>query len=90
MKRVFIPSMNELYQMQDMKVNLYKYLLVKAIELITVQGVNHPGNGILKNTYSYLKEEPCIASAICSMYPEELKHSLIATADIDLCLNLIK
>lgn len=90
MKSVFIPSTNELYQMQDMNVNLYKYLLAKVIEIITVEGVNRPGNGILKSTYSYLKEDPYIAAAICSMYPEELKHTLIATTDIHLCLKLIK
>ncbi len=90
MKKVFVPSMDELYEMQDMGANIYKYLLVKTIETLAVYGVNYPNKGMLKNAYKYLREDPYIASAICMMYPEELKYSEIASSDVNLCLKLLE
>ena len=90
MKKIFIPSMDELYQMQDMGANIYKYMLVKVIEKLVIDGINFPNKGILKSTYKYLKEDPYIASSICLMYPEEIKYSQIASMDINLCLNILK
>ena len=89
MKNVFMPSMDELYQMQDMGANVYKYLLVKAIETLAVDGINYPNKGMLKSAYKYLREDPYIAPAICMMYPEEIKYSEIASMDVNLCLKLL-
>ena len=77
MKKVYIPTMDELYQMQDMTngQSIYKYILIKAIESLVIDGVNYPNKGILKNAYKYLKENPDIAYAICRMYPSEIKYS---------------
>lgn len=91
MKRIYIPTMDELYLIQDMVNghNLYKYILVKAIESLTMEGINYPNKGILKSAYKYLRENPEIAYAICRMYPEEIKYSEIAQNDTRLCLDLI-
>lgn len=89
MKKVFMPSMDELYKMQDMGANIYKYLLVKAIETLVVDGINFPNKGMLKSAYKYLREDPYIAPAICMMYPEEIKYSEIASNDVGLCLGLL-
>ena len=92
MKKVYIPTMDELYQMQDMVTgyNLYKYILIKVIESLTMEGIIYPNKGMLKSTYKYLRENPEIAYAICRMYPEEIKYSESAQNDIRLCVDLIK
>ena len=91
MKQVYIPTMDELYLIQDKVTgyNLYKYLLVKAVESLIMEGINLPNKGILKNAYKYLRENPEIAYAICRLYPEEIKYSEYAQNDIDLCEELI-
>ena len=91
MKKVYMPTTDELYLMQDMVTgyNLYKYILVKAIESLIIEGVNLPNKGILKHAYRYLKENPEIAYSICRLYPEEIRYSEIAQNDIDLCRDLM-
>lgn len=89
MKELYIPSMDDLYEMQDMGVNIYKYILVKAIEKIALDGVNHSNKGMLKNAYRYIKENLYIASAIGMMYPEEIKYSQVANMDVNLCMNIL-
>ena len=89
MKEVFMPSMDELYQMQDRGANVYKYILVKAIESIICSGLNYPSKGMLKNTQKYLRENPEIARAVCSIYPDEMIYSEIARSDIDLAVKLM-
>ena len=92
MKQVYVPTMDELYQMQDMvnAHNLYKYILIKTIESLIMEGIIYPNKGMLKSTYKYLRENPEIAYAICRMYPEEIKYSESAQNDIRLCVDLIK
>ena len=90
MKKVFIPSMDELYEMQDMGADVYKYILVKAIESLICYGNNYPNAGILKSAYKYLCEDPEIAKAICVLYPDEMLYSKIARNDIDLCIKLME
>ena len=89
MKKVYMPSTKDLYIMQDKGMNIYKYLLVKAIESIIMESVVYKKNeSILLNIYKYLRENIDINLAICSIYPEEIKHSLYAKNDIKLCLKL--
>lgn len=88
-KEVYVPSLEELYVMQDMGANIYKYLLVKAIETLAMDGVKYKNKGIFKNAYKYLRENPEIAYAICMMYPEELKYSETAREDINLALDIM-
>lgn len=91
MKKVYMPTMDELYQMQEMTngFSMYKYILIKAIESLIIDGKNYPNKGILKSAYKYLRENPDIAYAICRMYPEEIKYSECAQNDINLCLKLL-
>lgn len=90
MKKVYIPTKKELYTMQEMGANIYKYLTVKAIECLIVEGVNFPYKGILKNTYKYLRENPDIAYSICTMFPEEIQYSETAQNNVSLCCKLIR
>ena len=91
MKKVYIPTMDELYQMQDITSghSMYKYILIKAIESLIIDGINYPNKGILKSAYKYLRENPDIAYAICKLYPEEIKYSEYAKNDINLCLDIL-
>lgn len=90
MKKVFIPSRDDLYKMQDRGINILPYLYAKVIESLCISYNNYSRKGsILKNEYKYLREDPVIASAICMMYPNEIMHSTIASYDNDLAINLI-
>lgn len=89
MRELYIPSMDDLYEMQDMNVNIYKYILVKVIERIILEGVNYPNKGMLKNVYKYLRENLYIASSVGMLYPEEIKYSMVASMDIDLCMRVL-
>lgn len=88
-KKVCMPSMDELYIMQDMGANVYKYLVIKAIESLIVEGINLPNKGILKTAYKYLRENPDIVYSICQMYPNELKYSEIARYEAFLCMKIL-
>jgi len=87
-KQVYVPSEEELYQMQDMGANVYKYLLVKAIETLAMDGIKYKNKGMFKNAYKYLRDNPEIAYAICKMYPEEMIYSETAREDIDLAIDI--
>lgn len=89
MKKIYMPTMDELYLMQDRGVNVYKYLVIKAIESLAVEGVNYPNKGILKTSYNYLRENEDIARGVCMMFPEELVYADIARYDALLCSRLI-
>lgn len=89
MKEVFVPSMDELYQMQELNVNLYKYILIKAIESLVCNGLNYPSEGIFKNAPRYLRENSEIARTICSMYPDEMIYSDYARNDVELAIRLM-
>lgn len=92
-KKLYMPSMDELYKMQDMAddkgMSMYKYLLAKAVEALIIDGVNAPKKGILKTAYKYLRENEDIVHSICMMYPMESIYSDIAKYDSDLCKKLI-
>lgn len=89
MKQVFMPSMDELYQMQELGANIYKYILIKAIESLICNGLNYPYAGILKSAYNYLREDAEISRAICTLYPDEIQFSNISSSDIELCNRLL-
>lgn len=89
-KQIYIPTMDELYTIQDMNINVYNYLLAKVIEVLTLEGVVWYNKGILKNEYKYFRENAEIVRAICSMYPEELQYSEIGKYDLELCLDMME
>ena len=89
-KKIYVPSKEELYTMQNMDVNLYNYLLVKVVELLTLEGIKYKNKGILKNTFKYVKENPDIVYPICRMYPNEIQYSEMARNETMLCYELLK
>lgn len=89
MKEMYVPTMDELYLMQDMGSNIYRYLAAKVVERLILEGVNTPAKGMLKSAYKYLRENYDVASAICTLYPEEMQYSEILKYDPSFCLKLI-
>ena len=89
MKKVYMPTTEELKIMASYNANIYKYLTVKAIEAIIIDGINYPHKGKLEHQFKYVKENPDIARGVCLLYPEEIKHSEIAKLDFELCKNII-
>ena len=89
MKEMYVPTMDELYLMQDMGSNIYRYLVAKVVERLILEGVNTPAKGMLKSAYKYLRENYDVASAVCTLYPEEMQYSEILKYDPSFCLKLI-
>ena len=89
MKKVYIPTENELKIMQSYNANIYKYMTVKAIEAIIIDGINYPRKGKLEHQFKYVKENPDIARGVCLLYPEEINYSEVAKFDFDLCKSII-
>lgn len=90
MKEMYVPTMDELYLMQDMGSNIYRYLVAKVVERLILEGVNTPAKGMLKSAYKYLRENYDVASAVCTLYPEEMQYSEILKYDPSFCLKLIE
>ena len=90
MKEMYVPTMDELYLMQDMESNIYRYLVAKVVERLILEGVNTPAKGMLKSTYKYLRENYDVALAVCSLYPGEMQYSEILKYDSSFCLKLIE
>lgn len=89
MKEMYVPTMDELYLMQDIGSNIYRYLVAKVVERLILEGVNTPAKGMLKSAYKYLRENYDVASAVCTLYPEEMQYSEILKYDPSFCLKLI-
>ena len=90
MKEMYVPTMEELYLMQDMGSNIYRYLVAKVVERLILEGINTPAKGMLKSTYKYLRENYDVALAVCSLYPGEMQYSEILKYDSSFCLKLIE
>ena len=54
MKEMYVPTMDELYLMQDMGSNIYRYLVANVIERLILDGLNTPARGVLKSACKYL------------------------------------
>lgn len=89
MKKLYIPTMEELKLMEDMGANVYKYLLIKTVESLVLDGRNYPSKGVLKNAYKYLQEDPYISYMISLLYPSEVQYSKVSSANVSLCARLI-
>ncbi len=89
-KKFLMPKMAELRKMQDMKANIYKYLLIKAIESLAIERKNNPNSEFLKTAYERFEEDPYISHAICKLNPSEIIFFDIARSDVKLCQEYLK
>lgn len=95
MKKVYIPSMDELYKMQDVGVNVYRYLVAKVAESMLCDGVQSIRGILSANSLTNiidLKEYLDIVKAICLMYPKEFDNLMRISENntkIDTMTNLL-
>ena len=93
MKKVYIPTKEELLELQELSKNtklIYQYLFNKTIEVLVLEGALSPEKGMLKVAYEQFSEYPELAYAICRMYPGEIDKVEEAQYDTDLCYQMIK
>lgn len=89
MKKVYIPTKEELEKLQIMRVS-YKYILAKVIETLVIEDVIYEEEDMFESAYENLYEFPEIIYAIGRMYPERIKDSENARRDIRLCQKLLE
>lgn len=91
MKKNFMPSIDGLYKMQDAGLDIYSYLVAKAIEALTLNGTVLKQKGILnkKSLFKYITKDPELVLPICRMHPELISNLEIAYNDLELCNILI-
>ena len=92
MKKVYIPTKEELLELQELSKNtkqIYQYIYTKTIEILVLEGVLSKEKGMLKVAYEKFKEYPEIAYAICKMYPSEIDKVEEAQYDINLCCEML-
>ncbi len=83
-KQIYIPSKEELLQMQAYKANIYKYLLVKAAEKLISENI------MLNSIDESLKCIEELTDIFCYLYPQEMSFSKTAKHNKALCLRTIK
>ena len=89
MKKVYIPTIDEMHYMHKMGVNIYQYLLTKTIESLVMIDVLYEEEDMFDIAYEELTEFPEIIYSIAKMYPERISMSDKASHDIELCRKLI-
>ena len=89
MKKVYIPTIDEMRYMQNMGVNIYQYLLSKTIESLVMTDVVYEEEDMFEVSYEELSSFPEIIYTIAKMYPERISTSEQASKDINLCRKLI-
>ena len=88
MKKVYIPTMDELYELQSLGVNVHKYLVAKSIEALIMEDTIYEEIDMLEVVYEHFSEFPEIIHTICRMYPERISDSTRALEDITLWRTL--
>lgn len=85
MKKVYIPTEEELQQLEYLGIDTYKYLLSKTTETLIMEDVIYNETDMLDITYEQLSEFPELTYAISRIYPEKIASSVYARKDIELC-----
>ena len=85
MKKVYIPTEEELQQLNYLGIDTYKYLLSKTIETLIMEDIIYNETDMLDITYEQLSEFPELTYAISRIYPEKIASSVYARKDIELC-----
>lgn len=90
MKEVYIPTKNELLELQNLGINVYRYLLSKGMEALVMEDVIYGEKNMFETAYETLPEFREILPPLARMYPERIKESEKASTDIDLCQKMLK
>lgn len=84
MKKIYIPTTEELHNLQSLGANVYDYMLVKVIEALVMEDVVYKKQDMFEVAYEHLSEFSEIVYAIAKMYPERITSSTRASKDIEL------
>lgn len=87
--KVYIPTMEELIELQKLGIDVYSYLIAKVIETIIMEDQIYE-EGDMFEILDYLGPHPEIIYAICKLYPQKINESIITSKDTDLCMKLIQ
>lgn len=87
--KVYIPTMEELIELQKLGIDVYSYLITKVTETIIMEDKVYDEGDIFE-ILDYLGPHPEIVYSICRLYPDKISESIITSKDIDLCRKLIK
>jgi len=90
MKKVYIPTEEDLQKLNYLGVDTYKYLLSKTTETLIMEDVIYEEIDMLDVVYEKLEEFPEIIYALARMYPEKIALSKYAAKDINLARLLTK
>ena len=85
MKKVYIPTEEELQKLNYLGIDTYKYLLSKTAETLIIEDIIYEEIDMLDTAYEQLSEFPEIIYSLARMYPEKIALSEYASKDIDLC-----
>lgn len=89
MKKVYIPTEEELHKLENIGVNTYYYLLSKTIESIIMADVIYEEEDMFDVAYEEFSDYPQIIYSIAKMYPERIAESVRASNDMQLCKKII-
>lgn len=90
MKKVYIPTKQELFELQNLGVNVYRYLLAKVTETLIMEDVIYEDDNMFDYIYNNLPEFREILVSVARIYPERIKDSDRASNDIELCQSILK
>ncbi len=86
--KVYIPTMEELIELQKLGIDVYSYLIAKVTEIIIMEDQVYE-EGDMFEILDYLGPHPEIVYAICRLYPQKISESIITSKDADLCKKLL-
>ena len=93
MKKVYIPTQEELADMQiKMQATdsmIYRYLMAKIIETLIMEDVMYEETDMFDVAYEQFADYPEIRHGLAKLYPEKISGSKYASNDSDLCSRLI-
>ena len=89
MKKVYIPTEDEIEKLKYLGINSYQYLLSKTVETLIMEDVIYEDIDMFDVAYEELHIEE-IRYALAMMYPEKIASSEFASNDLDLCRMLTK
>ena len=84
MKKVYIPTEQELEQLQHIKGNVYQYMTSKVIETLIMEDVLYEEIDMFDVAYDEFAEFPEILYALGKMYPEIIRYNERASKDNNL------
>lgn len=89
MKKVYIPTMEELETLQKEGRDVYNYILAKVIETLIMEDTIYDEIDMCDTIYDEFEGNSAILYPICKMYPERINDSILSSTDIELRKRLI-